>query len=319
MKEGALLLEMFGETVQANREAVYMFVRRLMNLARPFLLQSDIRDEFRLFSADPAGEPLRERAFGKMILHAQEAALDAPWLYLALRPSIARWSYLRIHAEALQLEEIDVTQFQQAKDREKSVGLTKTVGAQLRKQEAALPDVRKRRQNIRDRQQTMSSTRVGDRDAIGVKTGPTGSIIQVFQMRGGRVIERLELAADSETGQTEAEADVIEAAIPWGSVYGLGPGRVSEGATMRMVTVMTYSTNTNMFDCSPDSVIFPLYNDWGELYYFYDLCLDCDMDGYPDDYSSGFAIPEFSTLLVIPLTLAIVVLVSRARRRKTQD
>ena len=67
---------------------------------------------------------------------------------------------------------------------------------------------------LRDRQQTMSSTRVGDRDALGVKTGPTGSIIQVFQMRGGRVIERLELVADSETGQTESEADVVEAAIP---------------------------------------------------------------------------------------------------------
>ncbi len=67
---------------------------------------------------------------------------------------------------------------------------------------------------LRDRQQTMSSARVGDRDAIGVKTGPTGSIVQVFQMRGGRVIERLELVADSETGQTESEADVVEAAIP---------------------------------------------------------------------------------------------------------
>jgi excinuclease ABC subunit C len=67
---------------------------------------------------------------------------------------------------------------------------------------------------LRDRQQTMSSTRFGDRDAMGVKTGPTGSIIQVFQMRGGRVIERVELVADSETGQTELEPDVLEAAIP---------------------------------------------------------------------------------------------------------
>jgi excinuclease ABC subunit C len=67
---------------------------------------------------------------------------------------------------------------------------------------------------LRDRQQRMSSARFGDRDAIGVKTGPTGSIIQVFQMRGGRVIERIELVADSETGQTESEQDVLEAAIP---------------------------------------------------------------------------------------------------------
>jgi excinuclease ABC subunit C len=67
---------------------------------------------------------------------------------------------------------------------------------------------------LRDRHQRMSSARLGDRDAIGVKTGPTGSIIQVFQMRGGRVIERVELVADSETGQTESETDVLEAAMP---------------------------------------------------------------------------------------------------------
>jgi len=67
---------------------------------------------------------------------------------------------------------------------------------------------------LRDRQQKMSATRLGDRDAIGVKTGPTGSIIEIFQMRGGRVIERVELVADAERGETEAEADVIEAAIP---------------------------------------------------------------------------------------------------------
>ena len=67
---------------------------------------------------------------------------------------------------------------------------------------------------LRDRQQRMSTTRVGDRDAIGVKTGPTGSVLQVFQMRGGRVIERVELVAESDTGQTEAEADVLEAGIP---------------------------------------------------------------------------------------------------------
>jgi excinuclease ABC subunit C len=67
---------------------------------------------------------------------------------------------------------------------------------------------------LRERQQKMSSTRFGDRDAVGVKTGPTGSIVQVFQMRGGRVIERIELVADSETGQSETEPEVLEAAIP---------------------------------------------------------------------------------------------------------
>jgi excinuclease ABC subunit C len=81
-------------------------------------------------------------------------------------------------------------------------------------QAAHLRDAVRTLGQLRDRQQRMSSTRFGDRDAMGVKTGPTGSVIQVFQMRGGRVIERIELVADSETGQTESETDVLEAAIP---------------------------------------------------------------------------------------------------------
>jgi excinuclease ABC subunit C len=79
---------------------------------------------------------------------------------------------------------------------------------------AHLRDAVRTLEQLQHRRQRMSSTRFGDRDALGVKTGPTGSIIQVFQMRGGRVIERVELVADSGTGQTESEPDVLEAAIP---------------------------------------------------------------------------------------------------------
>ena len=67
---------------------------------------------------------------------------------------------------------------------------------------------------LAERRQRLSAARRGDRDAIGVKTGPTGSVLQIFQMRGGRVIERVELVAESDGGQTESERDVLEAAIP---------------------------------------------------------------------------------------------------------
>src|SRR3972149_2607561 len=55
---------------------------------------------------------------------------------------------------------------------------------------AHLRDAMRTLQTLRDRQQKMESVTLGDRDAFGVKTGPSGSIIQVFQMRGGRGIER---------------------------------------------------------------------------------------------------------------------------------
>jgi excinuclease ABC subunit C len=60
------------------------------------------------------------------------------------------------------------------------------------------------------RQQKMSTPALGDRDAFGVKTGAAGAVVEVFQMRRGRVIDRVELAAEA-GGQ--AEADVLEAAV----------------------------------------------------------------------------------------------------------
>lgn len=66
---------------------------------------------------------------------------------------------------------------------------------------------------LRNRQQKMEGPALGDRDAFGVKTGPSGSVVQVFQMRGGRVIERVELAADTESAGPPSDEDVLQAAV----------------------------------------------------------------------------------------------------------
>ena len=66
---------------------------------------------------------------------------------------------------------------------------------------------------LRDRRQKMATARLGDRDAFGVKVGPEGAIVQVFQMRGGRVVERIELAAAAEDAPRDGEAEVVRAAL----------------------------------------------------------------------------------------------------------
>ena len=84
----------------------------------------------------------------------------------------------------------------------------------LRYEEAAQTrDAIRTIETLRDRQQKMSSVRLGDRDAFGVKVGPAGAVIQVFQMRGGRVIERVELAADVPAGAGSAERETVQAAV----------------------------------------------------------------------------------------------------------
>ena len=84
----------------------------------------------------------------------------------------------------------------------------------LRYEEAAQTrDAIRTVETLRDRQQKMSSVRLGDRDAFGVKVGPSGAIIQVLQMRGGRVIERVELAADVPAGAGSPERETVQAAV----------------------------------------------------------------------------------------------------------
>ena len=77
---------------------------------------------------------------------------------------------------------------------------------------AHLRDAMRTVQTLQERQQKMASAELGDRDVFGVKVGAKGAVVQVFLVRGGRVIERIEFVTDAvEGGETEAE--VVEAAI----------------------------------------------------------------------------------------------------------
>ena len=80
-------------------------------------------------------------------------------------------------------------------------------------QAAHLRDAIRTVETLRDRQQKMATPGLGDRDAFGVKLGPAGAVVQVFQMRGGRVVERVELTGDVAPAEDMTEAAVVEAAI----------------------------------------------------------------------------------------------------------
>jgi excinuclease ABC subunit C len=76
---------------------------------------------------------------------------------------------------------------------------------------AQLRDAMRTVQVLRDRQQKVATAQLGERDVFGLKLGPSGGAIQVFAMRGGRVVERVELA--TEPGLEARDADVLEAAL----------------------------------------------------------------------------------------------------------
>jgi excinuclease ABC subunit C len=84
---------------------------------------------------------------------------------------------------------------------------------QERFEEAAqLRDALRTVQTLRDRQQKVATVAQGDRDVFGLKVGPSGGAIHVFQVRGGRVVERVELGTDPGAIAGD-ETDILHAAL----------------------------------------------------------------------------------------------------------
>jgi excinuclease ABC subunit C len=84
--------------------------------------------------------------------------------------------------------------------------------ASERFEEAAhLRDAARTVQTLRDRQQKLATVRLGDRDAFGLHMGPAGAVVHVFVMRGGKVLERAELAGNEGISGTAAE--VLQASV----------------------------------------------------------------------------------------------------------
>src|SRR5262245_56535477 len=90
--------------------------------------------------------------------------------------------------------------------------MTDAAGQERFEEAAHLRDALRTVQILRDRQQKVATAQLGDRDVFGLKVGPSGGVIQVFAMRGGRVVERVELATVP-GGLAQGDAEVLQAAL----------------------------------------------------------------------------------------------------------
>ena len=77
---------------------------------------------------------------------------------------------------------------------------------------AQLRDAVRSVQTLQNRQQKMATTQLGHRDVFGLKLGPAGVVLQVFQVRRGRVVERIELGSE-EAIVGSREGEVVAAAL----------------------------------------------------------------------------------------------------------
>jgi excinuclease ABC subunit C len=80
-------------------------------------------------------------------------------------------------------------------------------------QAAHLRDTIRTLETLRDRQQKMATPRMGDRDAIGAKIGPGGAVVQAFQVRSGRVVDRVEMVTNADQARDAKLEDLVEAAV----------------------------------------------------------------------------------------------------------
>ena len=80
-------------------------------------------------------------------------------------------------------------------------------------QAAQLRDTIRTLETLRDRQQKMATPRMGDRDAIGVKLGPGGAVVQLFQVRSGRVVDRVEMVTNADQARDARLEDLLDRAV----------------------------------------------------------------------------------------------------------
>jgi sucrose synthase len=118
---GVTLDDDFFETLasymQQERRQAHRVCHRLQGVGRTFLLSSDIQDVFSALCEEANGASLRGSPLDKLLGRAQEAAVDAAWIYLALRVRVGCWEHVRIHVDTMSLERINVSKFLFFKER----------------------------------------------------------------------------------------------------------------------------------------------------------------------------------------------------------
>ncbi len=111
------MFESLIDYLQNHRDEAYLLFRRYVTRERNFLLRSDLIDELEAFAAENHAVSIGESPLGDTVRVGQEAALEAPWLFLAIRPRIGEWRYLRFHVETVDVEEVNASDYLAFKER----------------------------------------------------------------------------------------------------------------------------------------------------------------------------------------------------------
>src|SRR5690606_12408870 len=84
-------------------------------------------------------------------------------------------------------------------------------GAEQFERAAHLRDAMQTIEVLRDRRNSVETLAMGDRDVFGLRVGPAGAVVQVFQVRRGRVVDRIELVTDERDGDARSRVMALDA------------------------------------------------------------------------------------------------------------
>lgn len=95
---------------------MYPLLRKYLILDKPFVDRAELLKVFDDYCRADETHAMVDSSLAHTMQAAHEAAIEAPWIYLAVRPQRARWKYLRFHVELMSQEEIDVREYLKFKE-----------------------------------------------------------------------------------------------------------------------------------------------------------------------------------------------------------
>nr|VFJ42889.1 MAG: sucrose synthase [Candidatus Kentron sp. DK]VFJ58313.1 MAG: sucrose synthase [Candidatus Kentron sp. DK] len=100
------------EYLTGQRSEGYSLLYQCIAQEKPFLLRSELRDIVHSSQTDDdKAAAVAQSPLGRILLSTEEAAVQAPWIYFAVRPYVAHWEYLRIHVDTMSAEPISVNEY----------------------------------------------------------------------------------------------------------------------------------------------------------------------------------------------------------------
>jgi sucrose synthase len=97
-------LRKLNKYLQDSDEPCNQVFHALQQLNRPFLLRGELQECFSSICGDEDEETLERSPLAQAFSWSQEAVMQAPCLFLAIRPRVGQWNYLHINLDTMKAD-----------------------------------------------------------------------------------------------------------------------------------------------------------------------------------------------------------------------